>query len=190
MGASALRRDETLPAVPEPTAVEAEDGATLRQLYEAHAEAVTRRLTHMTGSPALAQDLTQDAFVTAMARLSRFRGDSDIGTWIHGIAHNHLRDRRKRMRREQSMWQRLRRRSTESPSLEGAVASKQDLARLQRVLAGLDDAKRDAFVLRVVEQLSLQEAAAILGVRVATLSYRARKAEALVRSAFERGEES
>ncbi|MBL4686241.1 MAG: pentapeptide repeat-containing protein [Nannocystaceae bacterium] len=42
------------------------------------------------------------------------------------------------------------------------MQSQQDLARLQTVLAGLDDRLRDAFVLRVVEQLSLEETATTL----------------------------
>ncbi len=67
------------------------------------------------------------------------------------------------------------------------LQAREDLARLQAALARLDDAQREAFVLRVVEQLSLEEAAAILGARVATVSYRARRAEEKVRAYFEKG---
>ncbi|MEM6990873.1 MAG: sigma-70 family RNA polymerase sigma factor [Myxococcota bacterium] len=173
-----------------PAPADTDDSRALQELYASHAEAITRRLAHMTGDPDLARDITQDAFVTAMARLGRFRGDSNISTWLHGIAYNHLRDRRKRKRRELSMWQRLRHRRGEALQPDQAVESKQDLARLQTIVAALDDDKRDAFVLRVIEKLSLEESAQILGARVATVSYRARKAEALVRAAFEKGAES
>lgn len=67
------------------------------------------------------------------------------------------------------------------------LQAREELARLQAALARLDDAQRDAFVLRVVEQLSLEEAAKILGARVATISYRAKRAEAKVREYFEKG---
>lgn len=164
------------------------EDAALREIYEQHAAAVTRRLAHVTGDPELARDLTQDAFVTAFDRLDRFRGDSSLGTWLHAIAFNHLRDRRKKARREQSLWERLRGRPTMQPvEPDRDLQAREDLARLQAALARLDDAQREAFVLRVVEQLSLEEAAAILGARVATVSYRARRAEEKVRAYFEKG---
>ncbi len=70
---------------------------------------------------------------------------------------------------------------------EQRVSSRQAIERLDAALATIKPKLRDAFVLRVVEQLSLEESAEILGARVATVSYRARKAEALVRAAFEEG---
>ena len=167
-------------------AAQAGDSSALRSIYEGHATAITRRLLHACGDPELARDLTQDAFVVAFGRLHRFRGQSALSTWLHGIAFNLLRDRRKRARREQSVWERLRGRpAVAAIRPDQVMESKSELARLTTIIAQLDDAKRDAYVLRVVEQLSLEEAAEILGVRVATVSYRARKADAWVRQAFE-----
>ncbi|BCX50019.1 RNA polymerase sigma factor [Haloferula helveola] len=39
-----------------------------------------------------ADDLAQDVFVTAYRGLRKFRGDSSVGTWLRGIAVNHLRN--------------------------------------------------------------------------------------------------
>ena len=86
------------------TRARAGEASALRAIYEEHAAAITRRLAHVTGDLELARDLTQDAFVTAFDKLDGFRGDSGLGTWLHAIAFNHLRDRRKRARREQSVW--------------------------------------------------------------------------------------
>ncbi len=150
---------------------------------------LTRRLAHACGSEELARDVAQDAFITAFAKLERFREDASFSTWLHGIAFNHLRDRRKRSARERTGKAALAlAESAEGPSLERRAESRQAVARLDAVLATLEPKLRDAFVLRVVEQLSLQESAAILGARVATVSYRARKAETLVREAFAREE--
>lgn len=86
------------------------------------------------------------------------------------------------------MWSRLRRRPRATAvEPDRALQSREELARLREILADLDEAKRDAFVLRVIEKLSLAESAAILDASVATVSYRARRAEAIVREAFERG---
>ena len=40
----------------------------------------------MTGNPALAEDLTQDVFVRAFDRLHQFRGNAQLGTWLHRVA--------------------------------------------------------------------------------------------------------
>jgi len=41
---------------------------------------------------AAADDLAQDAFVTAFRKLRDFRGDSSFESWLRGIAMNHLRN--------------------------------------------------------------------------------------------------
>lgn len=41
---------------------------------------------------AAADDLAQEAFITAFKRIGTFRGDSRFGTWLRGIAANHLRN--------------------------------------------------------------------------------------------------
>jgi RNA polymerase sigma-70 factor (ECF subfamily) len=176
-----LQRSEDAEAAAD-AASEATDEAAFRQLYEAHAAALTRRLFHAAGDAELARDLTQEAFATAFAKLGRFRGEAQLSTWLYAIAFNHLRDHRKRTRRRTSWWARLRREPTGEPSRpDEAVEQRDDLHRLRAAVSGLPDALRDAYVLRVVEQLSLREAAQILGAREATVSYRAKKAEALVR---------
>lgn len=163
------------------------DAAAQAELYREHAATLTRRLAHACGDDELARDVAQDAFITAFARLGDYRGRSSFSTWLHGIGFNHLRDRRKRGARERSGKARLALVEGEAgPSLEQQTSSRQALAKLDAVLAELKPKLREAFVLRVVEQLSLEESAEILGARVATVSYRARKAEALVRAAFER----
>ena len=123
VGASPLRTDPAVPAVRQEQSLEAAkagDAAALRSIYEAHAAAITRRLAHMSGDAELARDVTQDAFVTAFARLDRFRGDASLATWLHAIAYNHLRDRRKRMRRERSV--RLAIRSSRAGSIDESPA--------------------------------------------------------------------
>ncbi|MGH1345159.1 MAG: RNA polymerase sigma factor [Nannocystales bacterium] len=166
------------------------DATARAELYREHAATVTRRLAHACGDDELARDIAQDAFITAFARLDRFGERASFSTWLHGIAFNHLRDRRKRNARERAGKAQLALAeggATASP--EQHASSRQVVAKLDAVLATLAPKLRDAFVLRVVEQLSLEESAEILGARIATVSYRARKAEALVRAAFEDGGE-
>ncbi|MCH9685590.1 MAG: RNA polymerase sigma factor [Deltaproteobacteria bacterium] len=162
------------------------DEAAIRRLYELHAASLTRRLFHALGDAEAARDLTQDAFVTALAKMHRFRGEASLSTWLHGIAFNHLRDHRKHTRRRR--WWGGRRpdeSAAPEPSPDAVASSRQDLRRLHSAIEQLRPKLRDAYALRVIEQLSLREAAAILGAREATVSDRTKRAEAIVKAAFE-----
>ena len=79
--------------VPEPeTAVvkraiagDADAFATLFNLHRGRVYAVCLR---MTNNPADADDLTQEAFIQAFRKLSTFRGESALSTWLHRVAVN------------------------------------------------------------------------------------------------------
>lgn len=161
----------------------------LEALYHAHAGAVIVRLRRMCGDVELAQDLAQDAFVVAMRRIDEVPDDPPPAAWLHAIAYNLLRDHRRSHRRRGSLLSWLRGRGPQRAALVGEGPSERpSLAdRLGLALAELDDKQRDAFVLRVVEGMSLEEAAAILDTTVQTVSYRTKKAEQIVRAHF--GEE-
>jgi RNA polymerase sigma-70 factor, ECF subfamily len=64
---------------------EAEAFATLFQLHRGRVYAVCLR---MTNNPADADDLTQEAFIQAFRKLSTFRGESALSTWLHRVAVN------------------------------------------------------------------------------------------------------
>jgi len=64
---------------------EADAFATLFQLHRGRVYAVCLR---MTNNPADADDLTQEAFIQAFRKLSTFRGESALSTWLHRVAVN------------------------------------------------------------------------------------------------------
>ncbi len=160
----------------------------LAVLYQAHASAVIVRLRRLCGDAELARDLAQDAFVVAMRRLDEVPDDPPPAAWLHAIAYNLLRDHRRSHQRRGSLLSRLRRRGQKRAALVGEGPSTHSASlsdRLTAALGALDDKQRDAFVLRTIEGLSLEEAAKILDTTVQTVSYRAKKAEQLVRERFE-----
>ncbi|MBC8069332.1 MAG: RNA polymerase sigma factor [Deltaproteobacteria bacterium] len=155
-------------------------------LYEAHAAALTRRLRWLTGDAQLAADLCQETFVEVLSGLGTVTEAGDPGAWLHAVAINRWRNHRAKSRRRQRLDASL------PPAREhlgdGADASAREhemLARLDQALSRLDAERREAFVLRVIEQLPLEQAATILGVPMSTISHRAAKAEAAVRAALE-----
>lgn len=165
------------------------DEAPLRELYEAHADVILRRLWRLTGDRARAEELCQDTFVIAFERMSSFGGTAKPSTWLHGIAFNLARDDGDKSRRRRGLMARFSRHAKPlAPVSSPDVGLTHDelVGRLREAIARLSADQREAYVLRVVEQLSLEECAELLGTPISTVSYRARKAEELVRASFEK----
>jgi RNA polymerase sigma-70 factor, ECF subfamily len=57
-------------------------------LYNAHRNKVYSLCLRMTSNTAEAEDLTQDAFLQVFRKMSTFRGDSALSTWLYRIAVN------------------------------------------------------------------------------------------------------
>lgn len=58
-----------------------------QEIYTAYQPKILRYLGHIVGEHE-AEDLTQDVFVKVSQALSRFRGESQLSTWIYRIASN------------------------------------------------------------------------------------------------------
>ena len=74
------------------------DAEAFEFLYQMHCRRVYALCMRMTGNPAEAQDLTQDAFLQLFRKISSFRGESSFSTWLHRLTVNVvlMRFRRKR----------------------------------------------------------------------------------------------
>lgn len=157
------------------------DAAAMEAVYRAQAPRLAARLRRLTGDASAAADLLQDTFVTAFTG-SAFRGDSSVATWLYGIARHHLLNRRrKRSRRSKAL-------AAGQATQPLQLADTEELALLRDLdaaLQGLRTELREAFVLRTIERLPVEQAAALAGVSVSTISKRAAKAERAIRRAFE-----
>lgn len=145
----------------------------------------------ITRSPHEAEDVVQEAYVSAFSHLSEFAGRAAFGTWLTRICvHEALR----RVRREKSY---VRTDANEENGTEEALMSssfpsgaptpeEQTSSRelgelLERTIDELPEAFRTVFVLRAVEQLSVAETAACLEVPEETVKTRFFRARALLR---------
>src|SRR5262245_66032542 len=62
------------------------------ELYRRYRPDLYRFALHMCGSPALAEDVVQDAFLAVIECAARYRRDrSGVLSWLLGIARNHVR---------------------------------------------------------------------------------------------------
>ena len=148
--------------------------AALRRLYETH-EATVRRMVQLNAPDGVAvEDLVQDTFVRALERLDSFRGDAPVSVWLRGIALNLTRTERARRRRRKRL---LDNRDPErAADPEAQAESRIALHRLRGLLQRLTNEEREAFVLRRIENLPLQQVVVVTGAPDSTISDRVRRA--------------
>lgn len=153
------------------------------EVFQQHAQFLWRTLMNL-GVPAHeAQDLCQEVMLTVHRKLPDFDGQSLRG-WLYGICVRVASDYRRsaRVRREVV---------SEAPPDQAVEASQGDaldrkrrLTRLMAALDQLDEAKRAAFVLHEIEELTLAEVAEALQAPIQTVYSRIRAAHVLIQRAF------
>ena len=143
-----------------------------RTLYHQHARMVYNLCLNYLHGREDAQEATQDVFVKVHERLSGFKGDASLGTWIYRITINTCLDRLKaRNRKKRSLlgWFSLSDEQVErSASLvfdhPGVAAEDREaLERLFAVVDELPDQQKTALLLKTTEDLSMSAIAEVMG---------------------------
>ena len=112
--------------------------------------------------PMLAEDVAQEAFVTAWRDLDRLRDVDRVGPWVAGIARNLAASAvRTRARRDQAPVQPA---GDDVPSPEDAALEREDKELLHRALAEIPEAYRETLVLHYLESRSVAQIADALGI--------------------------
>ena len=147
-------------------------------LVQTHQKRIYRVLLGMVRDPDAAETLTQECFLKAYQKRASFRGEATVGVWLLKIAVNLARDHRRNRLRE--FWDRLRSLSGEVAELGQSLADPQ--ASAERVILGREEVagvwaavqklsaqQRAVFVLRFVEEMSLDEIAEATALKVGTV---------------------
>jgi len=156
------------------TRAQAGDRAAMQEIYRRHVDSVHRRLTHLLGAEPEREDLLQLVFSELFRGLHRFRGDARLGTYLYRIVTNVACDHLKRRRRQGRFCScdDLDQRPGTGPSPEAAMMQREQLAQAWSYLDRIKPKKRVAFLLRVMEGLSLEEIADQVGARPSTIAKR------------------
>jgi len=157
-------------------------------LMQQYGDQVFRYAMAMTsGDAQLAEEVRQQVFVEAYRDLPGFSARSPVRGWLFGIVRHRCLDASKALRR----WG-LRYKNEPSPESEIDDSEPGDqldvlrLARwLERCIATLAPAAREAILLRYQQELSYDEAAAITGDRPGTLQQRVARALPVLRRCVE-----
>jgi RNA polymerase sigma-70 factor (ECF subfamily) len=162
--------------------VRAGEPAAERALYDAHVDRVYRLAFRLAGDDELARDFTQETFIRAFERISTFRGESRLSTWLHAIATtvslNGLRKVKRFRTRETGL--------EAADGVAGGVRSAEpDLkTRLRHAIDALPDKYRTVVVMHDMEGYTHEEIAAALDMEVGTSKAQLSRARARLRESL------
>jgi len=159
--------------------VRAGDGAAERALYDAHVDRVYRLAYRLAGDDELAREFTQDTFVRAFERLSSFRGEAKLSTWMHAIATSVVLNGLRKVKR-------LRQRETDLDDATGLSGARREAEpdlkrRLARAIDDLPEGYRTVFVMHDVEGFTHEEIGDTLGIETGTSKAQLSRARARLR---------
>jgi RNA polymerase sigma-70 factor (ECF subfamily) len=143
--------------------------------------------------PAEAEDALQEAYLTVLKSLTQFRGDASLSTWLSRVVLSECLGRRRRSDRRQNIVPIIGSMSddevgdvttgdSERPDRMLGRAQLREL--LERKLDALPELFRIVFVLRSVEDMSVEETAQCLGVPEVTVRTRYFRAKRLLRESL------
>ncbi|MCX5747349.1 MAG: RNA polymerase sigma factor [Proteobacteria bacterium] len=151
---------------------------TFDQVYEAHVAFVWRVLRAMGLADAQLEDAVQDVFVVVHRRLGEFEGRAAITTWLFAIARRVASGYRRKTTTERARHEALSDELVGGADTFAAMSRAQAAATVQRILDGMDEARRLVFVLVELEQQSVPEVATMLEINLNTAYSRLRLARA------------
>jgi RNA polymerase sigma-70 factor (ECF subfamily) len=156
-------------------------------IYRRYHAVVYRFARMMSGSPAVADDVTQEVFVALMRDLARYEPQrAGLATYLYGVARNVTRARLRKEQRfvtlDEASDDTSERAAPDNPS--EALAHSQDLIRLRRAIVALPSRYREVVILCDLHDLSYAEAAAVLGSPVGTVRSRLHRGRTLLAERF------
>lgn len=156
-------------------------------LMRRHNQRVYRVVRGILSDAAEAEDVTQEAYVSAFDKLASFRGDSSFSTWLTKIAvYEALARRRKRPRLVAIDEGRPPQAARASETPERETANRELRRMLQEAVDALPETLRPVFVLREVEGLSGEETAEVLGLSSGNVRVRLHRAKGILRNRLDR----
>ena len=174
------------------------DGAAVRLIMQRHNRRLFRVARGVLHDDAEAEDVVQEAYVRAFTHLDGFRGEAQLSTWLTRIALNEALGRLRRRRitvslkdidaiSDQGEARVIYLPSARQDSDPEAAAAQAGVRRLlERAVDQLPEHFRMVFVLRDIEEMSVEETASHLGLRPETVKTRLHRARRLLRQSLDR----
>jgi RNA polymerase sigma-70 factor (ECF subfamily) len=170
--------------------VAAGDAEAFAQLFRRRQGQVYRFALHMTASPSIAEDVTQEVFLAVMSDAGRYDGTrASVVAWLCGIARNHVRRRAERDRPLQP-FAGGEDPETDSDGLDdilvvdadtlGDLTRAESIQALREAVLTLPVKYREAVVLCDLQEMTYADAATAIGCAVGTVRSRLHRGRALL----------
>jgi RNA polymerase sigma-70 factor (ECF subfamily) len=144
-------------------------------IVQQHQKKIFRILMFLVKDEGTAENLTQECFLRAFRNRDSFRGESNLETWLVRIALNLAYDYRRNRRwifwRSVTQTDRIESMPVRDtcPTPERALLDKELLETVQAAVDRLSERQRTVFLLRYLEDMSLDEIAGVLRLPVGTV---------------------
>ncbi|MGE0131712.1 MAG: RNA polymerase sigma factor [Blastocatellales bacterium] len=145
----------------------------LTELFDLLQAPLCGYLIKLLGSPAEAEDVTQEAFLRLYSHLQCGKPVPNARAWLFRVAHNLAVDRQRNEHRAEPLsadgWRQLGEQMADpAPQPEETALEREKMARMQAALARLSPQERHCLYLRM-EGLRYREIAEVLGVQTPTV---------------------
>ena len=171
--------------------------AAIRLLTKRYNQTLFRTARAILRDDAEAEDAVQDAYLKAIRAMDAFRSDSKLSTWPVRITVNEALGKLRRSRRAAQViplagdlaegmeaHDNVMDENTRTPEQETLRAESRRI--MEAKIDALPDAFRAVFVLRAIEELSVEEAATVLEIPEATVRTRFFRARSMLRESLSR----
>jgi RNA polymerase sigma-70 factor (ECF subfamily) len=162
------------------------DRGAFERLYRLHVNRVFSICARMVADRSVAEELTQDVFVRAWAKLSLFRGESAFSTWLHRLTVNVVLNARKSEGRTRSRFGSEPDEVDDLPHTRSIGWSPGTRMDLEAAIAELPRGARQVFVMHDIEGYKHEEIAEMLGITAGGSKAQLHRARLLLREALER----
>ncbi len=155
------------------------DVTAFQTLYSRHRGPLFRHLQRQLRDQGLAEEFFQDTWQRVITARDRYQPEAKFATWLYQIAHNRVTDHwRAKQHRPTAPDDaaELAERVPDPDTPERTLSAFEERRRLQRALEELPDDQREVVLLRLEQELSLEEIGEITGVGRETVKSRLRYA--------------
>jgi RNA polymerase sigma-70 factor (ECF subfamily) len=158
-------------------------------LMRRHNQRLYRLARGILRDDAEAEEAVQEGYLRAFTGLDGFKGDASLATWLARIVLNEALGRLRRRRPTVDIdtladAERVSALAAAAPSPEQSAARRELRRAIEQAMDRLPSAFRSVFVLRAIEQMSIEETAGALGIPPETVKSRLHRANRLLRRAL------
>ncbi|KGM54894.1 RNA polymerase sigma factor [Lysobacter daejeonensis GH1-9] len=155
------------------------DGTAFEQLYARHRGPLFRFLLRQLRDQALAEEFFQDVWQRVIAARAGWKPEANFATWLFRIAHNRLNDHWRGLKHRPAAPEDGDERAARVPdpeTPEHTLSEFEQRRRLQLAIEALPEEQRAVVLLRLEQELSLEDIATITGTGRETVKSRLRYA--------------